>query len=188
MTIKKQIVKTNLNNYQKLKNIAEASLDSNMNTLMEAVEQDMPFVEYNREMKSVNLYPATCDKLDSFRITETESRDNIITRLLIAYENISDNHDDLWIPFKLISTINKLLVIEGKISFNSHQMMFYEGNATYGEDLPATYNVDGENMTVEFKSWVELLDWNEIRQLVLEHYDKSVKFNKQNYYVEINPL
>lgn len=184
-------VKLNKTNRDALKNLnTDFSIDTNLNTLMDVVENIMPFVKYSDEVTSINLHQKTIDKLDSFKICNGESRDAIITRLLLMFDEIDNTSSEgelLWISFKLSSPLNKKLTISAIMEYSSKDIMFNEGNEVYGWDLPSTYTVNGENMTVEFKSWIDLLDWVEIKELVRNHFDKSVRFNKTNYYLEVNP-
>ena len=65
------------------------TFDKKLNNLMDIVENIMPFVEYTDERTNIKTNSKTVERLDTFRITSTESRDNIITRMLIMLDELS---------------------------------------------------------------------------------------------------
>ena len=141
-------------------------MDKNLNLLMDSVSEHMPFVDYDEKMVSVSLYSDTLERLDGYHITSSEGRDNIITRLFIKYDEIKEQHL-LEIPFKLTSPQNKELYIIGVCS-------------------PKGISYNSDNSSLEYKSWVKLLDWTEIQQLVLAHAEDRISFNKPLYRLDIN--
>ena len=126
----------------------------------------MPFVNYNEKMVSVNLYTDTCERLDGFHITGTESRDNIITRMFLVYQNL-EHLQNIEIPFRLSSPLNKELVIEGVATQT-------------GIVIPQ------ENNSLEYKAWVKLLNFEEIHSLILEHQEERFSFSQPHYNIDIN--
>lgn len=164
----KKVLRISEKNWQKLKDLNKGSMDKTLNILMDNVEHQMPHVEYvNDKIKSVNVYPDTAERLDSFRLSDTESRDNIVTRMFITFDEL-ENVVQIEIPFKLTSPINNKLYMLGVVNEND---IFVTGNSAD---------------TIEFKAWKKLLNWNEIRELCLAHEDERISFNKDNYRIDIN--
>ena len=164
--VKKINMKLNDYSYHRLKHLSDASIDKNLNLLMDMVEKEMPLIPYSDDTHTVTAYEDTYERLDSFRITFGESRDNIITRLLIAYENV-EGIQETEIPFKLTSPLNTKLFIEGAITRKEIHI----------------FNKDN---SLEFTAWEKLLDWQEIHSLVLEHGNERISFNKTHYRIDIN--
>ena len=173
-------------NHEKLKNFSDGSIDKNLNLLMDVVEQHMPFVNYSDEMKSINVYDDTLKRLDGFHITSSESRDNILTRMFIAFEEIDNFGQEDWIPFKLTSTLNKKLSIEGQVEYHSRDMLFNEEGKVLGYALPTTYSYEGENLTREFISWQKMINWSEVLNMILNNHNNKQTIEHQNYVLEIN--
>lgn len=172
--VKKINMKLNEYSYNKLKNFNDGNIDKNLNLLMDIVETEMPKIKYSEKTKTVNAYSDTYERLDKFRITLGESRDNIITRMLIMYDEINNVAEE-YVSFRLTSTMNHNLIATGYI----------EGGELYCKPkLP--YKVKNKDMTVEFESWFKLLNWDEIIKLCLDHIDDYAKFNKPLYDIEIN--
>lgn len=163
-----KVIKISEKNWERLKHSNKGSIDKSLNILMDIVEKDMPIVEYsNDNLKSINVYNDTVERLDSFRISDTESRNNIITRLLLVFDEL-DTQEEIEIQFKLTSPINNKLYIIGIVTSKEIHIL---GNS---ED------------TLEFKAWKKILDWTEIRELCLTHKDERISFNKTNYRIDIN--
>ena len=175
--MKPQVLNLRKNIVEKIKNDIDGSTnDKKVNILIDTVGSQMPFVDYSTERTSVKLHKDTLNKIDSYRITETESRDNILTRMLLMYEEINNTHNDYWIPFKIINKYNNHLVIEGQLEYNSKEISFnYRGNVFRGK-LPPTYIVNGEDLTKELYLWYDNLDWNNIINTIL--------INPTDYFVE----
>ena len=186
--MKKKInVKVNKNNWQRLKTFSDNSMDKNLNLLMDIVERDMPFVNFADERTTINCYEDTYERLDSFKISVGESRDNIITRMFICFDEL--NNTETWIPFKLTSRVNKKLIVTGEVGLNSEDMFFNEGNEIYGLKLPSTYIVGGEDLTDEYISWVGSINWTEIKKIVLDHCNEEyVNLKTQSSIIDINYL
>ncbi len=183
--VEKKIIKLNENNWQQLKKLEGGNMDKTLNILMDTVENSMPFVDYSVEKKSVNLYSDTLEKLDSFRITENESRDNIVTRMLVCLQRL-DNFNMQWIPFKLTNPYNKLLVIDGQLEYNTKSMSFnYRGNI-YDEKLPSPYIVDGEDITKELYLWYDNLNWTEIIDLICKNISQHYTYTHNDYILDVN--
>lgn len=165
--VKRINIKLNEFSYKKLKNLSEASIDKNINLLIDRVEKKMPLVEYGEKTHTVNAYSDTYERLDKFRITYGESRDNILTRMLLLYDQLDTDEPQIEIPFKLTSPLNKKLVLEGVTDL-------YEVTILTSDD------------SVEYKSWMELLDWDEIMELISKNKNKMISFNKPHYKIDIN--
>ena len=178
--------KINASNHERLKNFSDGTIDKNLNLLMDQVEKIMPFVNFSEEMKSINVYSDTIERLDGFHLTGSESRDNIITRLFIAFDEIDAISDEYWIPFKLTSVLNKKLIIAGQVEYYSKDILFNEGSKPIGYELPKTYVFDGEDLSPEYNSWQKLLNWNEISGLILDNKDSKKTIIKTNYVLDIN--
>ena len=183
--MKKQIIKVQRNIINALREIEGGTYDKKVNVLMDAVDSEMPFVKYTQETSSMTLYPDTLKRLDAYRITYTESRNNILTRLLIALDEINNTSaDEFWIPFKITNKYNNLLVIDGQLEYNSKEISFnYRGNI-FREKLPPTYVVDGKDLTKELYLWYDDMDWNEIIQIISDNPDPD-KYEKSNYILDV---
>lgn len=175
---KLKILKIDSNIYRRLKNIdKEDSIDRNLNKIINIVEKDMPKVNFSSETKSISLYPETIDLLDSFKISLGESRDTVLTRLMLMYDEMNNFAEAELIPFKLISTVNPKLKLTGGIN---------ENEVVPDVSLERKYKVGNENLTIEFRNWINLLDWEEIQSLVLSNPDEHKKYRRPNYILEIN--
>lgn len=183
-----KVVKLNKNNRDRLKSIREDSIDRNLNYLMDKVEGEMPFVRYTDMMTSVNLHDNTVERLDSFRISNGEARDNIITRMIIAYDNLEEEIQEFFIPFRLTSTLNRKLQLCCMLELNSLKIVFDEGYGVYGEALSNIYIVNGEDLSVEYKSWIDMLNWEDIRNIVQENAQEFKTIKMAASYLEINYL
>lgn len=164
--MKKINIKINQWTYDKIKNLDDNSIDKNLNLLMDIIEEQMPAVNYGEKTKTINAYEDTCQRLDSFKLTLGESRDNVITRMLILFDEIN-NFAEMEIPFKLTSPLNQDLVLEGMVTSNGVSILT-------------------EDDSVEYKAWLKLLNWEEIRSLVLEHEDERITLNMLDYRLDIN--
>lgn len=179
------ITKLNKYNHSRIKNFADGSIDANLNALMDAVQDEMPFVDYSEKLVGINVYKTTMERVDGFHITATESRDNIVTRMLIKYDEMQ-NRDKVWIPFKLTSLLNKNLIITGILDFNSKDILFNESENEYSQKLPDTYSYDGENLTMEFQAWSVMIDWVEIKNTIINNYKEKVSVKTTCCYVDVN--
>ncbi len=188
INMKKQIIKVNKNIINHLKEIEGGTYDKKVNVLMDIVDKEMPFVKYTQEQGSMTLYPDTLKRLDSYRITYTETRNNILTRMLILLDELNNTVTEEWIPFKLTNPYNNLLVIEGQLEFNSKELSFnYRGNV-YSEKLPSTYIVEGKDLTKELYLWYDNLDWQSIIQVLMENVDEQTVIENKDYILEINDV
>ena len=175
---KLKILKIDSNIYRKLKNIdKEDSIDRNLNKVINIVKDEMPKVKFSSETKSISLYPETIETLDSLKITVGESRDAVITRLLLTYDEINNFAEEELIPFKLISTVNQKLKLTGGL--NQYEVV-------PDTALSRKYKVGKEDLSQEFTTWINLLDWEEIQSLVLEHPNVHKVYIRDNYRLEIN--
>lgn len=81
-------------NKQLLKNYGDGSFDEIVNQLIDDVEDYMPYVPLDNPLKStLPLDSNTMDKLKSFRLTESESYENIILRMLITAQGLNSIED-----------------------------------------------------------------------------------------------
>lgn len=170
-----------------LTNIEGGTFDKKLNTLMDIVEEFMPFVDCNDERANIKTNTDTLERLDKFRITTAESRDNIITRMLIMLDELNNTSiDEEWIGFKLTNPYNNLLVIEGQLEFNSKDLSFnYRGNLYRGK-LPSNYIVDGQDLTKELYLWYDNLDWSVIEKQIVDHVDVPFVISEKDYILEVN--
>jgi hypothetical protein len=174
-------------NFEKLKKVEGGTMDKKLNTLIDIVEPTMPFVEYSNEKTSIKLNQETLNRLDMFRVTLNESRDNIITRMLIMLDELNNTVSE-WISFKLTNPYNNLLIIEGQLEYNSRELSFnYRGNVYTGK-LPSHYIVEGKDLTKELYLWYDNLDWNEITKLLLDNVDTQTVVDNKDYCLEINDV
>lgn len=175
---KLKTVKMDSKIYRKLKNIdKEDSIDRNLNKIINIVENEMPKVQYSSETKSVKLHEDTLETLDKFKITVGESKDTIITRLLLMYDKINNFADEDLISFKLTSTVNPKLKLTGGLN---------EYEIVPDVSLERKHIVKKEDLTVEFRAWIKLLDWEEIQDLVLVNANEHKIYKRPNYILEIN--
>ncbi len=164
--INKKVIKISERNWLKLKSLELGSMDKTLNNVMDTVEGVMPFVEYSDDtMKSVNIYEDTFKRLNSFRLSDTEAKETIVTRLLIEYNK--KNKISVEIPIRLTSPLNKKLIMHCFVT-------------------PSEVMCMTENSSLEFKAWEKLLNWNEIHELALSHADERISINKPNYRIDIN--
>lgn len=185
---KKINMKINETNWKKLKEFEGHSMDNKLNTLINIVEPLMPTVNLSPYTKNVKCTERTYDKLDSYRLTPGESRDNIITRMLLMFDEIDNFSAMEFISFKLTNPYNNQLVIEGQIEFNSKELSFnYRGN-TYRGKLPRSYVVDGKDLTKELYLWYDNLDWNRIINLLMENVDNQTIIDDKDFILEINDI
>lgn len=158
-------VKISEYNWKKIKEFEGGLMDTKLNNLIDSVEDKMPIINYSEKTKNVKCYPATMDRLDGFKISLGESRDNIITRMIMIHEE--NDITEFEIPIRLSSPLNKELVL-------------------YCFITPSSIVKADDNDSLEFKAWEKLLNWNEIRELTLNHSDEIISFNKPNYRIDIN--
>ena len=152
-------------NWKKIKDFDGGLMDTKVNALIDSVENQMPIVKFSEKTKSVKCYPSTMERIDGFRISFGESRDNIITRMLMVHEEA--NPVELEIPVRLTSPLNKNLEL-------------------YCFITPTDVVKADDDDSPEFKAWEKLLDWNEIKELALNHSDEQISFSKPNYRIDIN--
>ena len=174
----------------KLSEINGGTFDAKVNTLVDIVGPLMPFVEYSNERTNIKTNTKTLERLDTFRITSTESRDSILTRMLIMLDELNNASSEVeeWIPFKLTNPYNDLLVIDGQIEFNSKELSFnYRGNI-YREKLPRSYVADGKDLTKELYKWYDNLDWTRISNLLIENVDNQTVIDERDFILEINDV
>ena len=185
--MKKQIIKVNKNILKSLQQIEGGTYDKKVNVLMDIVDKEMPFVKYTQEQGSMTIYPDTLKRLDMYRITYTESRSNILTRLLIALDEINNTtNEDCWISFKITNPYNNLLVIDGQLEYNSKELSFnYRGNV-FRKKLPPTYIVNGADLTKELYLWHDNLEWDKIINEILTHAQDQHSVKTKDYVLDIN--
>ena len=166
----------------------KGTMDSKLNSLMDIVEPFMPFFPYSDEKTTtMKVTKKTLKRLDEFRITSTETRENIITRMLIMLDELNNTSiDEEWIGFKLTNPYNNLLIIDGQLEFNSRELSFnYRGNLYRGK-LPSNYIVDGKDLTKELYLWYDNLDWQVIEKQILDHVDVPFVISEKDYILEVN--
>ena len=76
-------------------------MDEKLNTLINVVEDQMPQIILADNTKNVKCFEDTYDRIDSYRLTKGESRDNIITRMLIMFDEMNNTVSTEFISFKL---------------------------------------------------------------------------------------
>lgn len=180
--MKKINITLNKTNYEKLQVVDGGTFDKKLNVLMDQVDSIMPRSYYSDETKNVKCYEDTMKRIDGFKLTAGESRDNIIARMLLATNMMPD---DEIIDFIISSVLNRDLFILGHLELNSHDLTFGE---QYWQFLPTKYEPNGKNLTTEFNKWVSSIDWEEVKDLVRTEKDSHKLLTKPNYYLEINPF
>jgi len=72
----------------------DTTYDVAVNNLINQVEDYMPLIDVDYSIIStMRLDKSTVDKLDSFRITEGESYENIITRMIIVSQYLNNDSE-----------------------------------------------------------------------------------------------
>lgn len=185
--MKPQVIKISKYVKEKLDEIKGGSKDTKVNNLMDIVDSSMPFVEYSPEKTSIKLLPETLERLDSFRITQGESRDAILTRMVIALDEMNNTSSiEEWVSFKLTNPYNNLLVIDGQLEYNSLEFSFnYRGNV-FRKKLPPSYIVNGTDLTKELYLWYDRLDWREIADIICENIENQVRVERGDFILEVN--
>lgn len=186
--MKKVNMKINKTTWKRLKEFNGASMDEKLNTLINVVEDQMPQIILADNTKNVKCFEDTYDRIDSYRLTKGESRDNIITRMLIMFDEMNNTVSTEFISFKLTNPYNNLLVIDGQLEYNTRELSFnYRGNVYTGK-LPANYIVNGKDLTKELYLWYDNLNWQEIINLLIENVDNQTVIDKKDYSLEINDI
>lgn len=188
--MKPQIIQINKSTKDKLDKIEGSTVDRKINQIIDLVEPIMPFNDYSEENSSIRLHQDTLERIDMFRLSRAESRDNILLRLLFAFDEFNNTSSEVeeWIPFKLTNPYNKLLIIEGQLEYNSRELYFnYRGNVFY-QKLPANYIIDGKDLTKELYKWYDNINWQEIIQQLMDHVDEQTIIEEKDYILEINDI
>ena len=86
-------IKIHRENKRKLKGDDERTFDEIVNSLIDEVEEQMPNYEVDNTIStSIKLDKSTIERLSQFKLTYTESYENVIVRLMIAKSlNTDDN-------------------------------------------------------------------------------------------------
>ena len=72
----------------------DGTYDENINKLIDTVADYMPLVDLSDESSLIiNLKEDTVDKLNSYRLTNGESFDNILVRMLIMAQGLNSIND-----------------------------------------------------------------------------------------------
>ena len=175
-----------------LNQIDGGTMDTKLNTLMDIVEPFMPFVPYTDDRANIKTERKTLERLDKFRITSTESRDSIITRMLLMLDELNNTSTEdtvnEFISFKLTNPYNNLLTLEGQIEYNTRTISFNYRGYIYLGKLPKEYIVDGKDLTKELYVWYDNLNWNEITNHLLENADEQTLIETKDYNLEINDV
>ena len=82
-------VKIHRQNKNRLKDYSKGTFDEIVSKLIEDTENDMPVVDINESAySSINLKEETIDKLRAYAVTDGESIENILIRMLITSHNL----------------------------------------------------------------------------------------------------
>ena len=187
--MKAQIIQINKSTKDKIDAIEGSTVDRKINKIIDLVEPIMPFNDYTDKTSSIKLHPDTLERIDMLKISKSESRDNVLLRLLFAFEEFNNTSTtEEWISFKLTNPYNNQLVIEGQLEYNSRELSFnYRGNLYRGK-LPRSYVVDGKDLTKELYLWYDNLDWNRIINLLIENVDNQTVVDDKDFSLEINDI
>lgn len=183
-----KITKNNLDKLNEIRN-GTGTMDSTLNKIMDYVDPFMPLVNYSADLSSIKLSTETLERIDTFHISNTESRNNIITRLLIAFDELNNTSSEIvdeYISFKLTNPYNNLLVLEGQIEYNTRIISFNYRGYIYLGKLPKEYIVDGKDLTKELYVWYDNLDWNGITNKLIENVDEQTLIEDKDYILEVN--
>lgn len=184
-------IKITKNNFDRLHEIrnGKGTMDSTLNKIIDEVKPILPDVRYSTDLSSVKLSTGTLQRIDKLRITETESRNNIITRILLAFDELNNTSSEIvdeYISFKLTNPYNNLLVLEGQIEYNTRTISFNYRGYIYLGKLPKEYIVDGKDLTKELYMWYDNLDWNGITNKLIENVDEQTLIEEKDFILEIN--
>ena len=187
--MKAQIIQINKSTKDKIDAIEGSTVDRKINKIIDLVEPIMPFNDYTDKTSSIKLHPDTLERIDMLKISKSESRDNVLLRLLFAFEEFNNTSTtEEWISFKLTNPYNNQLVIEGQLEYNSRELSFnYRGNIYRGK-LPRSYVVDGKDLTRELYLWYDRLDWNRIIGLLVENVDVQTVVDDRDFVLEVNDV
>ena len=82
-------VKIHRQNKNRLKEYGNGTFDEIVSKLIEDTEDNMPVVDINESAySSINLKEETIDKLRAYAVTDGESIENILIRMLITSHNL----------------------------------------------------------------------------------------------------
>ena len=82
-------VKIHRQNKNRLKDYSKGTFDEIVSKLIEDTENNMPVVDINESAySSINLKEETIDKLRAYAVTDGESIENILIRMLITSHNL----------------------------------------------------------------------------------------------------
>ena len=82
-------VKIHRQNKNRLKDYSKGTFDEIVSKLIEDTEDNMPVVDINESAySSINLKEETIDKLRAYAVTDGESIENILIRMLITSHNL----------------------------------------------------------------------------------------------------
>ena len=77
-----------------IKHYGGKTYDESVNQLIDTVQDYMPLIDYTDSSRVVvNLKEDTVDRLNSFRLSNGESAENIIIRMLIISQVLNSNSD-----------------------------------------------------------------------------------------------
>lgn len=77
-----------------IKEYANESYDKNINQLIDYVEDYMPLVDLSDDSSVIiNLEESTVDRINSFKLSNGESVDNILIRMMVMAQILNNSND-----------------------------------------------------------------------------------------------
>ena len=77
-----------------IKEYSDGSYDKNINQLIDYVEDYMPLVDLSDDSSVIiNLDESTVDRINSFKLSNGESMDNILIRMMIMAQILNNSNE-----------------------------------------------------------------------------------------------
>ena len=87
-------VRISHSNKYAIKDYGNGSYDDNINELLDIVEDYMPLVDLSDDSSVIiNLKDDTVDRINAFKLTNGESIDNIIVRMLVLSQILNSDSE-----------------------------------------------------------------------------------------------
>ena len=87
-------VRISHSNKYAIKDYSNGSYDDNINKLLDTVEDYMPLVNLSDDSSVIiNLKDDTVDRINAFKLTNGESIDNIIVRMLVLSQILNSDSE-----------------------------------------------------------------------------------------------
>jgi len=88
------IINISKNTKQLLKEYSNDNLDKNLNKLITNVEDNLPIIGVDTSpMSTMRINDTTIEKLQSYKLTNGESYENIIIRMMIISQHLNNSDE-----------------------------------------------------------------------------------------------